>query len=134
MTLVFQVALNLLLWVLLSVLEGHPARFEGIKINDGVILGFSSTVMMGVEIAKNVCLGAHSLVTKNLCRPNSIYAGSPAKYVRSIIPLENAERIKKLESLIEEYIGCYKYQNFDPSVTLNYPFITVNNLMIRRNL
>ena len=114
----------------LSVLEGYPTRFEGIKINDGVILGHNSTVMMGVKIAKNICLGAHSLVTKDLSNPNSIYVGSPAKYVRKVTPLKNIERIKKLESIIDEYLTVAKYQNINPSVKLSYPFIIVNNFRV----
>jgi acetyltransferase-like isoleucine patch superfamily enzyme len=114
----------------LSVLEGHPARFEGVKINNGVILGFSSTILMGVEIADNVTLGAHSLVTKNLERSNSIYAGAPARYIRTLQPLSEDERVKKLEKIIEEYLVVAKYQNINPSLALKYPFIEVNDFRI----
>jgi acetyltransferase-like isoleucine patch superfamily enzyme len=67
----------------LSVLEGFPASFAGIKIGNGVIIGYRSLVLMGVEIADKVVIGAQSVVAKSVDKIG-VYAGNPAKKIRYI--------------------------------------------------
>ena len=68
-----------------SILEGYPASFSGIKIGNGVIIGYRSLVMMGVKIADNSVIGAQSVVTKSI-KNTGIYGGVPAKFIKEIIP------------------------------------------------
>lgn len=109
----------------LSVLEGFPAKFAGVTIHDGVIVGYRSLIMMGVTIGKNAVIGANSVVTTDL-EENGIYAGIPAKFIRKIKPVPKEERIKKVEHIIEEYKKVAAYHEIDPKITLKYPVITVN--------
>ena len=113
----------------LSVLEGFPARFEGVRIGNGVILGFASTIQMGVEIADNVVLGAHSLVTKNL-PGQGVYAGCPARFIREIKPLTVEERVIKLNEIVEKYELIAKYHEINPIIKVNYPQLTINDFTI----
>ena len=108
-----------------SVLEGYPAKFAGIKIGNGVIIGYRSLVMMGVEIADNCVIGAQSVVTRHLTR-NGIYAGSPAELVKWIKPLTRQQRIDTLVEIIESYRPIAEYHGIDSDIGVHYPFVRTN--------
>ena len=66
---------------------GGPANrnrdlWASTKIGNHVCIGTNSTVL-AVTICDHVVIGAGSVVTKNITKPG-IYAGNPAKFLRSI--------------------------------------------------
>lgn len=54
-----------------------------VKIGNNVFIGAHSTILKGVKIGENSIVGACSVVTKNIPE-NQIWAGNPAKFIRSI--------------------------------------------------
>ena len=52
------------------------------KIGNNVFIGINSIVLTGVTIGDNSIVGAGSVVTKDI-PPNEIWAGNPAKKIRS---------------------------------------------------
>ena len=110
----------------LSVLEGFPAKFAGVKINNGVIVGYRSVILMGVTIGKNAVVGACSVVTRDI-EENSIYAGNPAKFIRKIKPIDKKSKISKVNHILSEYKKIAKYHGIDPIIKFEYPIIIVNN-------
>jgi acetyltransferase-like isoleucine patch superfamily enzyme len=67
--------------------EGGPAggdksKWKATWISHHVSIGSNATIMP-VTICENVVIGAGSVVTKNIVEPG-IYAGNPAKFIRSI--------------------------------------------------
>jgi acetyltransferase-like isoleucine patch superfamily enzyme len=62
--------------------------FGRVIIGNNVFLGFNVTLLPGAKIGDNVIVGAHSLV-KGKLSSNSVYAGSPAKYICSIDDYKN---------------------------------------------
>lgn len=52
-------------------------------VDEGTSIGSSVTIMCGVHIGKNVIIGAGSVVLKNV-PDNTIYAGNPAKFIRTL--------------------------------------------------
>lgn len=110
----------------LSVLEGFPASFSGIKIGDGVIIGYRSLIMMGVEIADNTVIGAQSVVTKSISK-SGVYAGSPAKFIKEIISLSNDQKEDKLNDIIKSYIPIANYHGINPNIIVDFPFVLMNN-------
>ena len=67
--------------------SGHPAGGDKLKwkktlIGDNVSIGTNATILP-VIICSNVVIGAGSVVTKDITVPG-IYAGNPAKMIRSI--------------------------------------------------
>ncbi|HNX01539.1 MAG TPA: acyltransferase [Candidatus Cloacimonadota bacterium] len=113
----------------LSVLEGFPATFSGVKIGNGVIVGYRSLIMMGVEIADYCVVGAQSVVAKSLTQ-KGIYAGVPAKFIKEIKPLEPEEKVRKTQDIIDHYLPIAKYHELNPNIVLDYPYITVNDFRV----
>ena len=56
----------------MSALEGFPAKFEGITISSGAIVGYRSVILMGATIPRKAVVAAHSVVTGNLKYPRSV--------------------------------------------------------------
>lgn len=110
----------------LSVLDGFPAKFSGVTIDDGTIVGYRSMILMGVHIYKNIVIGASSVITKSLTKSNSIYVGNPAKFIRKVKSLDKKERIELINYIINKYKKISAYHEIDPDITINYPNINVN--------
>lgn len=109
----------------LSVLEGYPARFAAVTICDGVIIGYRSLIMMGVTIGERAVIGAQSVVTKNV-EPNSIYAGSPAQFIRKIIPPTDEKKHALVGHIMKEYQSIAAYHSISPDISVDYPIIRLN--------
>ena len=54
-----------------------------VTLEDNVWIGDSAIICKGVTIGKNSIIGAGAVVTKDV-PPNSIFAGNPAKLVKSL--------------------------------------------------
>lgn len=113
----------------LSVLDGYPVSFSGIKIGNGVIIGYRSLIMMGVSIADYCVVGAQSVVTKRLNKVG-IYAGSPAKFIKDIIPLSIEEKVVKTNHIIAEYRKIAQYHNLAPIIVSDFPWVTIENFRV----
>jgi len=61
---------------------GNQSLWKNTLISDNVSIGSNATILP-VEICSNVVVGAGAVVTKNIVKPG-IYAGNPAKFIRSI--------------------------------------------------
>lgn len=109
-----------------SVLEGYPAKFAGVIIRDGVIIGYRSIILPGVTINQNAVIGAGSIVTKDV-EEFSIYAGNPARLIKSICPISTEDKVRKLNEIIEEYKMMANYRGFYPSIVIDYPIVIVND-------
>ncbi|KAA6303775.1 MAG: Galactoside O-acetyltransferase [Candidatus Ordinivivax streblomastigis] len=64
------------------------SKLGRITIGDNVFIGANSVILPNVSIGSNVIIGAGSVVVKNV-PDNSVYAGNPARYVRSISEIKN---------------------------------------------
>ena len=62
--------------------QGNKDLWKQTTIGNNVSIGSNASVLP-VSICDNVVIGAGSVVTKNITKPG-IYAGNPAKFLRSI--------------------------------------------------
>ena len=113
----------------LSVLEGYPAKFAGVKIGNGVIVGYRCVLLMGVEIADYCVIGANSVISKSLMQ-KGIYIGSPAKFIAEIKPLNVENKKKKLEEILNSYKPIASYHNIKSEILTDYPFVIINEFKI----
>ncbi|MAD48508.1 MAG: hypothetical protein CMQ53_04035 [Gammaproteobacteria bacterium] len=96
-------------------------------LEDNVWIGDSAIICKGVTIGKNSIIGAGSVVTKNV-PPNSIFAGNPAKLVKTLEDkefntranfLENPKKLAKdFDSLDRYSLGDNTFLNWIKSVFL----------------
>ena len=57
---------------------------NNIIIGNNVWIGANAIILPGVRIAENIIIGAGSVITSSLFESNAIYAGVPAKKIKSI--------------------------------------------------
>ena len=80
---------------------GHNALVHGCTVENNVLIGMGAIVMDHAVIGSNSIIAAGAVVLENtLVEPGSIYAGIPAKKVKSL----SEEQINKLETLAHNYI------------------------------
>jgi acetyltransferase-like isoleucine patch superfamily enzyme len=113
----------------LSVLEGFPASFAGVRIGNGVIVGYRSLILMGVEIADYCVIGANSVVTKSLVK-KGIYAGAPARFLKDITPLSPEMRVIRLKEIIDKYRQIAEYHGIEPLLKIEYPLVFCNDFKL----
>ena len=113
-----------------SYLEGFPNQFGSVWIEDGVIIGWKTTILPGLVIAKDVVVGSNSVVTKTLDRARSIYAGNPAKFIKEVPVTEIWHKQERLRNIYQEWMRLMNHYNARHSMTLNYPYVKINKLMI----
>jgi carbonic anhydrase/acetyltransferase-like protein (isoleucine patch superfamily) len=88
---------------------GHNVIIHGAKIHDHVLVGMGATVMDFVEIGSNSIIAAGALVLQGTkIEPGSIYAGVPAKRVKSVDPEQTRDMIHKIADNYIMYAGWYK--------------------------
>ncbi|PHM68340.1 DapH/DapD/GlmU-related protein [Xenorhabdus sp. KJ12.1] len=69
---------------------------DPIYIGDNVFVGVGAIILPGIKVGNNVIIAAGSVVTSNI-EDNSVYAGNPARKIKSI-----GEYINKYEKLYKE--------------------------------
>jgi len=114
-----------------NILEGYPRVFKEIKIGNNVIVGWKTIIMAGVEICDDVVIGSHSTITKSLLTPKGIYAGSPAKLIKSIIEPTLEEKIEMINGLIKDFKDLMSYYDIPEfNIGYDYPILYINKLEI----
>jgi acetyltransferase-like isoleucine patch superfamily enzyme len=113
-----------------SVLEGYPRKFASVRIGNGVIVGWKSIIMPGIEIGDNVVIGAGSVVTKNRIA-DTINAGNPCHYIGDIKPISFEDKSAILEEICIEFGNLMDYYDVSKwEMYVDYPVINVNKLTI----
>ena len=87
---------------------GHNAIIHGCKIENNVLIGMGAIIMDGALIQKNSIVAAGSVVTKNiLVKSGSVFAGLPAKLIRSISEKEIHDLTKNMADNYIKYSSWY---------------------------
>ncbi|MDQ3110056.1 MAG: gamma carbonic anhydrase family protein [Bacteroidota bacterium] len=88
---------------------GHNAIVHGCIIHDNVLIGMGAIVMDNAVIGSNTIIGAGALVTEGMqVEPNSVYAGIPAKKIKSISPELSQGEIERIANNYVMYAGWFK--------------------------
>jgi len=76
--------------------QGHPHSKGNIIVGNDVWIGQNVTVLSGVRIADGACIGAGSVITKDV-PPYTVMAGNPAKIVKTRFPKDVVSILLKLQ-------------------------------------
>ena len=88
---------------------GHNAIVHGCVIDDNVLVGMGAIVMDNAKVGSNVIIAAGAVVLENtIIEPGSIYAGVPARKVKSV-PQEKIDgEINRIADNYIMYAGWFK--------------------------
>ena len=88
---------------------GHRALVHGCTIEDNVLIGMVAIVMDHALVKKNTIIAAGAIVLENtVCEENSIYAGIPAKKVKSLDEATFKNQIERISNNYVMYSGWFK--------------------------
>lgn len=88
---------------------GHNAIVHGCRVEDNVLIGMGSIVMDNCVIGSNSIIAAGAVLTENtVVEPGSIYAGVPAKKIRSISQELIHGEINRIADNYVMYSGWFK--------------------------
>lgn len=88
---------------------GHNANIHGAKIEDKCLVGMGATVLDHVVVGTGSIIAANSLVlTGTVIEPGSVYAGTPARRVKSVTPEQVRDIIERTARDYMMYASWYK--------------------------
>ena len=80
---------------------GHSVILHACTVKDSALIGMGSVVLNNAIIGEGALLGAKSLVTEGMrVKPESLYLGSPARFVRKLAKKE----VKDQRMWAEKYV------------------------------
>lgn len=87
---------------------GHNAIVHGCTLEDNVLIGMGAMVMDGVVVQSGAIVAAGAVVLENtIVEANSIYAGVPAKKVKTVEG-KNKEMLTRIAKNYIKYAGWFK--------------------------
>ena len=88
---------------------GHNAIVHGCTIADKVLIGMGSIVMDDCVVGSGSVIAAGSVVLKNtVIPPGSVYAGVPAKFLKSTSPALLEGEIERIAHNYIRYAGWFQ--------------------------
>lgn len=88
---------------------GHNVTIHGATIKDNVLIGIGATVLDNAVIGENSIIAANSLVLSGtIVEAGSIYAGVPAKRIKSVDKEQTKEMIEKIANNYLFYADWYR--------------------------
>ena len=88
---------------------GHHAIVHGCTIHDNVLIGMGAIVMDDVVVHSHTIIAAGAVVLEHtICEANSIYAGVPAKKVKTISAGLISGEIDRIANNYVKYAGWFK--------------------------
>ena len=87
----------------------HRAIVHGCKIHDNVLVGMGAILMDHVVVESNCIIAAGALVTKGtVVEADSVYAGAPAKKIKSIDKGLSEGEIQRIANSYNMYARWYE--------------------------
>jgi carbonic anhydrase/acetyltransferase-like protein (isoleucine patch superfamily) len=88
---------------------GHLAIVHGCTIEDNVLIGMGAIVMDNAVIGRDSIIAAGAVVLENtIVEPGSIYAGVPARKVKSVSPEKLEGEINRIADNYVKYSGWFR--------------------------
>lgn len=92
-----------------NVSVGHNVVIHGAKIEKNSLLGMGSIILDNAVIGEGSIIAAGSVVLQGtMVEPGSLYAGVPAKRIKSVEPYQSKEMIEKIANNYIFYSKWYE--------------------------
>ena len=92
-----------------DVTVGHNAIVHGCVLHDNVLVGMGAIVMDNAIVNSGTIVAAGAVVLENqVLEAHSIYAGTPAKKVKSLDPKNSEKMLKEVAAKYVMYSGWYE--------------------------
>lgn len=93
---------------------GHNVTIHGAKICDYALIGMGSVLLDHVEVGEGAIVAAGSVVPpKTIIKPNELWAGVPAKFLKMVDPGQSKEMNQKIAHNYLMYSKWYDEGNED---------------------
>lgn len=90
---------------------GHRAIVHGCRIEDNVLIGMGAIVMDHAVVEANCLIAAGAVVLEGtVCESGSIYAGVPARKVKSVSPEQLSGTVERIAGAYLKYAGWYQQE------------------------
>ncbi len=87
----------------------HNAIVHGCTIENNVLVGMNAIIMDNAVVGSNSIIAAGSVVLENtVIEPGSVYAGVPAKKIKSMNPELTSHLLDRISENYIKYAGWYK--------------------------
>lgn len=87
----------------------HNAVVHGCTIHDNVLIGMGAIVMDDAVVESNCVIAAGAVLTQGMhTEPGSVYAGCPAKKIKSVSPELQSGLINRIVDSYATYAGWYE--------------------------
>ena len=91
---------------------GHNAIVHGCTLHDNVLIGMGSIVMDDAVVHSNTIIAAGAVVLQGMvCEGNSVYAGVPAKRVKTIAAEKVTGEIERIANNYVKYASWFSAVN-----------------------
>lgn len=88
---------------------GHRAIVHGCTLHDNVLIGMGAIVMDHAVVESNVLIAAGAVVLENTrCETGNIYAGVPARRVKTISEEQFKNTIERIANAYIRYAGWFR--------------------------
>jgi len=88
---------------------GHNVVIHGARIEPNALIGIGSVLLDHVVVGSNTLVAAGSVVLeRTILEPDSLYAGTPAKRIKTIDPKRLEGMIRRIARDYVTYAGWYK--------------------------
>ncbi|MBP3356779.1 MAG: gamma carbonic anhydrase family protein [Rikenellaceae bacterium] len=88
---------------------GHNAIIHGATIGDQCLIGMGATILDNAVVPSGCIIAANALVLSNArLEPDSVYAGVPAKKVKTVTPEQRKEIIERTAHDYRLYASWYE--------------------------
>ena len=95
---------------------GHNVTLHGCHIRDYALIGMGSVVMDDAIVGEGAIVAAGSVVlAKTIIEPYSLYAGTPAKFIKKVSPEQSKELNERIANNYQMYASWFdKEENPQP--------------------
>jgi carbonic anhydrase/acetyltransferase-like protein (isoleucine patch superfamily) len=88
---------------------GHNAVIHGAEVRDGALIGMGAILLDHAVVGEGAIVAAGSVVLSGTrIEPGSIYAGTPAKFVKKVDPLQAKEMNQKIAANYLMYASWFR--------------------------